>query len=47
MDGSRIMEFSSYCPQAGCPRAKLQKAVFREVLNRKIWKKFPNINYID
>ena len=44
MDGSRSMEFSSCCPQAGCPGAKLQKAVFRGVLSRKIWKKFSNIN---
>ena len=36
MNGSRSMEFSSCCPQAGCPGGKPQKTVFRGFFSRNI-----------
>ena len=47
MNGSRSMEFSSCCPQAGCPGGKPQKTVFRGGFSRKSLKKLSNINNIN
>ena len=48
MNGSRSMEFSSCCSQAGCPGGKPQKTVFRGGFSsRKSLKKVSNINYIN
>ena len=47
MNGSRSMEFSSCCPQAGWPGGKPQKRVFRGGFSRRSLKKLSNINYIN
>ena len=44
MNGSRSMEFSSCCPQAGCPGGEPQKTVFRVGFSRKSLKKLSHIN---
>ena len=44
MNGSRSMEFSSCCPQAGCPGGKTQKTVFRGDFSRKSLKKLSDNN---
>ena len=41
------MEFSSCCPQAGCPGGKPRKTVFRGGFLRKSLEKLSNINYIN
>ena len=50
MNGFRSMEFSSCCPQTGCPGGKPQKTVFRGDFSRKSLKSFlilTNIKYIN